>query len=51
MIEVGALIGKFRIIRQHYKAVCEILGDKELLFVLFGKQHTVPLTIGFGAGT
>ena len=29
--------------------MCKILWNKELLLVLFGKEHTEPLTVSLGA--
>ena len=48
MIKVRYLVAEFRKVRQHKKAMCEALWDKELLFIFGGKNHTEPLAEGFG---
>ena len=49
MIEICTFVSELRMIRKHQKAMCKILRNKELLFVLCGKQDTKPFSIRFGS--
>ena len=46
MVEIRAFIGEFRVIRKNDESVRKVFGDKQLLFILCGKDHAEPLSVG-----